>query len=130
MSKNILRTRLRVEQFTDDLIPEGVIKAPDEILDIIAFFQKEKTSEVQYIYIVPIPSLKDLEFAEYYDIAFPFQYINKGDYVVSLSGIYSCVITKEELQHVYMDLELPHLNNFCMEIDTTFSIKCENLQLI
>jgi hypothetical protein len=123
MKNTRIEDRLSVVQFTDDFIPEGVIKAPDEILDVIAFFKKENTSEVHYIYKVPIPSAVDLEFAECFDVAFPFQFINKGDYVVSLSGIYSCVMKKEELFD-YMAIELPHTYKCHMDINTKLSIRC------
>ncbi len=97
MKKTSIEDRIRIEQFTDEFIPEGVIEAPGEIRDVITFFQKEKTSATQYIYVVPIPSLDDIAFAECYNVEIPFQYINRGDYIVSLLGNYSCVMKKEEL---------------------------------
>ena len=127
MKNTRIEDRLSVVQFTDDFIPEGVIKAPDEILDVIAFFQKENTSEVHYIYKVPIPSATDLEFAECYGVAFPFQYINKGDYILSLSGVYSFVVKEKSLQHL---IELPAPFNYSMDINTIFSIKCPDPELI
>lgn len=127
MKKTCIEDRIRIERFTDDFIPEGVLKAPDEILDVIAFFQTEKTSEVQYVYKVPFPSTKDHEFAECYDVEFPFQYISKGDYIISLSGVYSCVVTEKGLQHLK---ELPAPFDYSMDINTIFSIKCPDPQLI
>lgn len=106
MKKANIEDRIRIEQFTDDFIPEGVIKAPEEIGDMLAFFQKEKTSEVQYIYKVPIPSRNDLEFTECWDVTFPFQYINKGDFIVSLPGIYSQVMKEEDLHIARIDPKL------------------------
>jgi len=115
MRKTTTEDRFTIEQFTDDFIPEGVVKAPDEILDVIISFHDEKTSEVFYIYRVPIPSAEDLEFAEYYDAAFPFQFINKGDYIFCLSGVYSCVVKVKHLQHL---IELPAPFNHRMDINT------------
>lgn len=106
MNKTNIEDRFRIEQFTDDFIPEGVIMAPKEISDLISFFQKEKTSAVQYIYKVPIPSRNDLEFAECWDVTFPFQYINKGDFIVSLPGIYSQVMKEEVLPIDFIDSKL------------------------
>jgi hypothetical protein len=125
MKKISLEDRVRVEQFTDDFIPEGVIKAPDEILDILAFFQKDSSGD-NYIYKVPFPSSEDLDFAECCVVDYPFQHINKGDYVVTLTDVYSCVMNEKSLLHL-IDLLGPY--NYSMDINTIFSINSEDSQI-
>jgi hypothetical protein len=108
MKRTLIEDRVKVEQFTDDCIPDGVIEATDEILDVIVFLQKRKSSEGYYIYKVPFPSHADIEFAEYFNIDHPFQWIKKGDYIVTFTGTYSYVIDEKRFLRDYMPIEITH----------------------
>lgn len=98
-------TTIAAEQFTDDCTPEGVILAPGEFLKLIDDFQLP-LGEPIYIFKTTSPDETDYGMGNFLNAPYPFQWIEKGDYVVTHWGGYSIVITEKSFQRDYSHIEL------------------------
>lgn len=93
MKKLCPRTKLTVEQFTDDCLPDGVISVTKEFFDLPVHSLLDLTSYEIYIYKIPYPNDQDRLYAKSVNAPYPFQQIKRGEYIVTLLDGYSFVET-------------------------------------
>lgn len=107
MKKLYTNRIVTMEQFTDDFTPKGVMIA-DPIFRtvLVPSLQKALEDSIIYLFKYPKPDISDREVAKLYNVPFPFTWIHKGDYVVTSTSGYSRVVTKEEFERDYKEIEI------------------------
>lgn len=96
------------EQFTDQCMPEGVMAAPDEFIEkvLVGSLRYEAKEKGAYIFKYPKPSDCNKEVAELFGVPFSFDWIKKGDYVLTYPSGYARVEAKESFDRDYQEIEI------------------------
>jgi hypothetical protein len=85
------RTLLTGEQFTDYCTPDGVINVPKELFNHVTDIYPDLFASKIYIYKIPYPNESDKNLAYSLNAPYPFQWIQKGDFIITLLDGYSFV---------------------------------------
>ena len=105
MKKLYTKNTIVAEQFTDYCIPDGVIIAPEEFRNLIDDFQLPP-GEVIYIFRAESSDSTDCLIGNFLNAPYPFQWIEKGDYVVTDVDNYSFVLTEKAFERDFRHVEI------------------------
>ena len=111
------RTLLTAEQFTDECTPDGVITLPKEFFDLVDDSHLDLSSKENYIYKIPFPEDHDKKLANSIKAQYPFQWIEKGDYVITRLDGYSFVETDRVFCQEHFQEALIPTHNGCRNDD-------------
>jgi hypothetical protein len=84
---------VKVEQYTEFNIPDGVVDAGEEFMGL--FYMDKQDNTVYKLFKLPKPGAGDKELANRLGVPYAFNWIELGDYVVSYSDGYKEVIPME-----------------------------------
>lgn len=108
MKKVYTNSPVIAEQFTDSCTPAGVMVADSEFIQrvLVPSLQKQYEGKEIFLFKLPQPSTSNKEVAELFNVPCPFEWIHKGDYVLTYPSGYARVESRESFERDYQEIEI------------------------
>jgi len=109
MKKIYSKEIVEAEQFTDDYTPDGVLLADEGFIKkvLAKSLYESRGDKVFYLFKLPKPNDVNKDIALLFGVPYPFEWIEKGDYVLTYSNGYACVEKKQYFEHHYKQINMP-----------------------
>jgi len=102
-AKNIVSA----EQFTDDFTPEGVIKAPEIFIENVLVESIKKSIDRDNMFLLKLSNPGEMkeELKKLFKVPYAFEWIKKGDYVVTFANKRNFVESKKDFEDNYTEVQ-------------------------
>jgi len=96
------------EQFTDNCTPAGVTVADSEFIQkvLVPSLQEQYGGKEIFLFKFPQPSTTNKEVAELFNVPYPFEWIHKGDYVLTYPSGYARVESMQSFERDYQEIKI------------------------